>query len=406
MMLPANIKMALASLRSNKWRSFLTMLGVIIGVLSVITTVSLGEGVKQQIVDQSNHLGKDLITVRPGKLLDRDQSGGTLGLNLLPTYGSNALNESDLKALQTAKGVQVAVPISQVPGVPRTSTREFQGSTIIATTPELTRLINQKVEYGAFFAAEDKDKVVIGKRVAEQLFQENVPIGKTMTIREKTFTVLGVFEEFKTSPFSLNGDYNRAVFMPYDEAKKLVGGQLFITEVLARPNNPAEADQVAAAMHESLLKNHAGQEDFTVLKQSENLLIAGNLITLITSMIAGIAAISLIVGGIGIMNIMLVSVSERTHEIGVRKAVGANSQQILGQFLIEALVLSFVGGILGIVISIIVNYIIRILTTLTPVITLQVIGLSVGVSLVVGIIFGITPALKAARKDPIEALRE
>jgi putative ABC transport system permease protein len=159
------------------------------------------------------------------------------------------------------------------------------------------------------------------------------------------------------------------------------------------------------AIHAALLKNHGGQEDFTVLKQDESLAVANTILNLITGLIAGIAAISLIVGGIGIMNIMLVSVIERTREIGIRKAIGATNRQILSQFMVESLVLSVVGAILGVLISIMVNYLIRIATTLTPVITLPIMVISVAVSIMVGLIFGITPALKAARKDPIEALR-
>jgi putative ABC transport system permease protein len=408
MMLSSNIKMANQALKNAKWRSFLTMLGVIIGVMSVITTVSLGEGIKQQIVGQINNLGPDLITVRAGKAVNRDKAGNITSVNLLNALGGQTLNESDLDVVRKTDGVRVAVPLGIITGVAQADDREFQNGFIVATTDGMPEILNQRVEFGEFFAAADppKDSVIIGKRVAEELFLDNVPIGRTLRIREQNFVVKGVFEEFPNSPLSPNTDYNRAIFIPYEMGKQLSGGNPQIAQVLAKPNEPKNTKGVAAAIRKNILAAHAGQEDFTVLRQDENLAVASNLLSLITNMIAGIAAISLLVGGIGIMNIMLVSVTERTHEIGIRKAIGATNPQILGQFLIESLMLSFTGGIIGVLLSILANYFIRIFTDLQPVITLPIIFISVIVSVVVGVIFGVTPALRAARKDPITALRQ
>jgi putative ABC transport system permease protein len=408
MMLASNLKMANQALRSAKWRSFLTMLGVIIGVLSVITTVSIGEGIKQQIVGQINHLGSDLITVRAGKAVNRDKKGNITGVNLLNALGGQTLSEADLEVVQKSEGVRVAVPLGIITGVAQTDEREFQNGFIIATTEGMPDILNQKVEFGEFFEASDppKDSAIIGKRVAEELFLDNVPIGKNLRIRGQNFVVKGVFEEFPNSPLSPNMDYNRAIFIPYEMGKQLAGGSPQIAQVLAKPTDADRTAEVAGTIRSNLLKAHAGQEDFTVLRQAESLAVANDLLSMITNMIAGIAAISLLVGGIGIMNIMLVSVTERTHEIGIRKAIGATNQQILGQFMIEALVLSLIGGIIGVLLSILANYFIRIFTSLQPVVTLPVIMLSVGVSVLVGVIFGVTPAMRAARKDPIHALRE
>jgi ABC-type antimicrobial peptide transport system permease subunit len=407
MLVTRNIRMALSSLRASKWRSLLTMLGIIIGVVSVVTTVSLGEGVRQEVIGQIKHLGPDLITIRPGQTVKRNANGTITGVNLFSGVSPSTLTEHDVEAIQHTPGIRDTVPLALVSGVPAYNDRQFNDGIVVATTGAAPDILNQKVEFGEFFRGGDLNKhvAVIGKRIAEQLFQENVPVGKSFTLRDQTFVVRGIFEEFDTGPLNLDADYNRAIFIPYEIGKQLVGNNVQMYQILVKPTDTTATQQAVDAIHAALLKNHGGQEDFTVLKQDESLAVANTILNLITGLIAGIAAISLIVGGIGIMNIMLVSVIERTREIGIRKAIGATNRQILSQFMVESLVLSVVGAILGVLISIMVNYLIRIATTLTPVITLPIMVISVAVSIMVGLIFGITPALKAARKDPIEALR-
>jgi putative ABC transport system permease protein len=402
-----NVKMAVAALRSSRWRSLLTMLGIIIGVLSVITTVSLGEGIKQRIVGQITRSGPDLITVRPGRIVTRDQHGSITSVNLLSAFNLGSLSEDDLHTIQNTKDVKEAVPFSYITGVAHIDDREYNSGPLIATSDGAARMLNQKLAFGNFFGPEDSEKnaAVIGKKVAEQLFKENVPIGKSFTVRDQTFIVHGIFEEFTTSPLAINADYNYAIFIPYDSGKHIGGSQEQIYQILARPQSPGATSGTVSAITRGLTTAHNGQIDFTVLTQAENLAVANSVLNILTGFIAGIAAISLIVGGIGIMNVMLVSVTERTREIGVRKAIGATNHQILGQFLIEAVILSFTGGIIGVLLAGLANYLMRIFTTLTPVITLPTVIISVGVAVLVGVIFGVMPAMRAARKDPIEALR-
>lgn len=402
-----NVKMALSSIRNAKWRSLMTMFGVIIGVVSVVTTVSLGEGVKQQVVNQIEHIGSDLITVRPGKSVTRDKNGDITGVNFFSGMGASTLTEQDLKIVQETPNIKVAVPLNLITGVAQVGDKELDGGLIIATTEGAPEILNQKVGFGAFFNNSDDTMpvAVIGKRVAEQLFEENVPVGKVLKLRGEEFVVRGVFEEFETTPLATNSDFNSAIFIPYGVGKRITDGSVQIYQILAKPNDASQIQPTLTLMQEALLKAHAGQEDFTILKQSETLTIATNILNLITGLIAGIAAISLIVGGIGIMNIMLVSVTERTHEIGIRKAIGATNRQILSQFLIEAMVLSLLGGLIGVLLSSLTNFLLRIFTDLQPIITLPVIGVACGASLIVGVIFGLAPAIKAAHKDPIEALR-
>jgi len=400
-----NFKLALASLRSAKWRSFLTMLGIIVGVVSVVTIVSIGEGVRQHVSQQINQLGPDLITVRPGQVVSRDASGTVTGYDVLGLIAAGSLSEADWRGMEKVQDVRLTVPMNLVPGVLKTNDNTYSDGIVIGAPPGVPEVLNKEVEYGTFYNENGKEAAVIGKRIAERLFKENIPIGKSFEFRGRNFIVRGIFEEFETSPLVPSADYNNAVFIPYDVSKEVAGGQTQIYQVLLKPSTPDKAEQVAKDIKAGLKASRGGQENFTVLKQDENLALTSSLLRMLTAMIAAVAAISLIVGGIGIMNIMLVSVSERTHEIGIRKAIGATNQQILSQFLLEAGVLSLVGGVVGVFFAILTNYLLRITTELEPVITLQIVLLACLVSLVVGLFFGITPAMRAARKDPIEALR-
>lgn len=401
-----NVKLALSSLRSSKWRSFLTMLGIIVGVVSVVTVVSIGEGVKHQVIEQMNQLGPDLITVRPGKVVNRDGDGTITGYNPIGFAAGGDLNESDWLGIRKIEKARLVVPMNLVPGILKSSENRIYGDGVVIGAPAGTpEALNQEILYGTFYENSSKDAAVIGKRIAERLFQENVPIGKSFEFRGRNFIVRGVFDEFLTSPLVPGADYNNAVFIPYDVSKELTNGQTHIYQILVKPDKPENAPRVAANIQSSLKASRGGQEDFTVLRQDENLALADELLSLLTAMITAVAGVSLVVGGIGIMNIMLVSVSERTQEIGIRKAVGATNQQILSQFMLEAAVLSFVGGVIGVLGSLLTNYMLRIFTDIQPVITLPVVFIATLVSLVVGIIFGVAPALQAARKDPIDALR-
>ncbi len=406
MMWRNNLKLAIESLKSSKWRSFMTMLGVIVGVASVVTVVSIGEGVKHQISEQINQLGPDLITIRSGKVVNRNAAGEITGYNVLGILASGTLTEKDWQGIQENKDVRLTVPMNIVPGVLKTVDQGSYGDGVVIGAPAgVPEVLGQELAYGSFYKNESKDTAVIGTRVAERLFKENVPIGKSFEFRGRNFTVRGVFNEFAESPLTPTIDYNNAVFIPYETSKEATGGLVNIFQILIKPVDPNNTEAVAASIQANLKGARAGQEDFTVLKQQENLELASSLLNLLTTMITAVAGVSLFVGGIGIMNIMLVSVSERTREIGIRKAIGATNQQILSQFLLESAVISVVGGMVGVLLSVVANYCLRIFTDIEPVITMPIVFIAVGVSLAVGIIFGITPAVRAARKDPIAALR-
>jgi len=399
-----HIKTGYDSVRGAKMRSFWTMFGIIVGVASVITVVGIGEGVKLQISSQIHHFDKDLIVIQPLKNSSPVQIKNSLFSNL--NYGGS-LSDKDLNAIIKTEGVVASAPLSSVSGSVKADNGVYSGGSVIGTTTDLSALLNQSLAYGVFLSDQDigNNIAVLGQEAAAKMFNDAVPLGRTFSFRGKDFIVHGIFNQFDTTPLSQSADFNNAIFIPYDVAVSLSSNTVSTFEILAKPTDTKHVAAVTANIKSSLKVTHNGDSDFSVMLQSQNLSGSNAIVDLLTKLIAGVAAISLLVGGIGIMNVMVVSVSERMHEIGIRKAIGATNKQILSQFIIEASFLSMIGGVIGIVVAFFTDLILRLTTDLRPVISLKLVLISSGVSLVVGVLFGSLPALKAARKDPIEALR-
>ncbi len=408
-MFKENYKLAMASIKSARFRSLLTMFGIIIAVVSVITTMSLGEGIKRQISGQAGAVGSDAITIRPGKLVKRDTEGQVKGVNLLSFLAANKLNEKDLQTIRQNKHVEKAVPFSFITATPSLGDKRFNEGFVMATSSGMPELTGQKVEFGNFFGEVigGRKVAVIGFGVAEKLFQENVPIGKTMQINGHNFVVMGVLERRTATPLNPEAVFNDGIFIPHETGKAITGNDLLMYQIVARSKDksPSGVEQTISSLHKDLKAQHRGQEDFTILRQEEMVAVANNVLGLVTKTIAIMAAITFFVGGVGIMNAMMVSVTERTREIGIRKAVGATNRQIHNQFLFESIVLSIRGAIIGTFLSFLINFLLIISTNLQPVITWQSVLLSSLAAIMVGVAFGIVPAVKASRKDPIEALR-
>ncbi|HUD05999.1 MAG TPA: ABC transporter permease [Candidatus Saccharimonadales bacterium] len=398
-----DLKIALNSVKLTRWRSFLTILGVVIGISSVITVVSIGEGIKDQINNQVNQLGKDLITVRPGTY----SSSGLNSLSILSTNSTgSSLSAQDDRIVSTTNGVGSSSPLSVIPGVVSAPGQSVSNPLVIGASPSIQGILNQGLQYGQFFVDNDTvDTAVVGQAIASRLFPGEVALGHSFSFLGQTFIVRGVFDSFDAPPLSLQANYNDAIFIPFSLANQLENNSAVISEILVKPTNSNDTRSVASTINSNLLKADGGVQDFTVLRQSQGLVITNNILDLLAKLIVGIATISLLVGGVGIMNVMLVSVSERTQEIGIRKAIGATNKQILAQFLTEAMILSLFGGLVGIIVSFAINGVLRVFTGLQPVIVWQIVVISTVVSLIIGIVFGIMPAFKAARKEPIDALR-
>jgi putative ABC transport system permease protein len=395
--------MAFNSLRSNKTRTFLTLLGIIIGVMSVTTIIGLGEGVKKQVNQQINDLGNDLVTVVPGR---NSSISGLEGLNNV--FGNSAttarLSEADLVSISKIAGVTKAGGTMQLDGS-ITRGNNKKNTRVLAVGEDYLDLTKQKLQVGQFFGGdlENNNTVVIADNVAKDLFGSEDPIGSTVTIRETPFVVIGVLDAKKG--FNLGQSLDDMVLIPMPTGKTFNQDIVQLQQITAKVADPSKSEAVSATIKQELLKNHAGEEDFAITTQEQLVETTDYVFKVITGFTAAVASISLLVGGIGVMNIMLVTVTERTREIGVRKAVGATRTQILMQFLIESLAITIVGGFLGIVASLIASSVIRAQTTIKPSMDIWIILFAAAISIAVGVIFGTWPAIRAARKSPIESLR-
>lgn len=403
-----NLRMALSGVRGAKWRSLLTMLGVIVGIVAVVTIVSIGDGVKRQVAGQLNEFGPDLITVRPGAPQKDPSVKDAATKDMLFGLGnSTGLSTHDADVVAKSPHVKLAAPLGVVPGNVQVDSTTFSSALVIATNRFMPEALNHEVAYGEFWNAKTETTLtaVIGHDVADDLFGEPVPLGRSFVFRDQRFLVRGVLAPFNGVPLSPTASFDDAIFIPSGVVADLTQNSSNFYVVLAKSDEQANMPEALSGITVGLKQAHGGQQDFSVLSPEQNVENSSDVVRMITMWITAIAAISLFIGGVGIMNIMLLSVSERMHEIGVRKAVGATSRQILSQFVLEATVLSVVGGVVGIVLSLATVGLLYAYTDLKPVISWQAIAIATGVSLAIGIVFGAVPAVKAASKDPIEALR-
>jgi len=406
------IRIAMRALAANKLRSILTMLGIIIGVGAVITLMSVGRGVEKYVTDQFASAGTNLLFIVPGQLSagppsSRASSGGRLTLGDAEAIG-NPMQAPDVAA--------VAPEVSGGAVVSR-GKKSFRTS-VNGITPAYQDVRSWDPIIGDFLAHSDIQErgrvAVIGLEVYRRLFEPGeYPIDQTIRINNLLFRVIGVMEERGGSGF---GSVDDSVLVPFTTAqdrlfrRRTLSGDYQVNVIYASVNDaefmPAAQEQIAEILRERHGISYLDEDDFSIINQSDLLSIFGDILGALTLFLGAIAGISLLVGGIGIMNIMLVSVTERTREIGLRKAVGAKRQDILGQFLIEAVTLAVLGGILGIILGTTgAQAISSLLDSFSAVVGMDAIIISILFSMAVGLFFGIYPAYRASRLNPIDALR-
>jgi putative ABC transport system permease protein len=408
MFLFQSIRIALRALRVNKLRSSLTMLGIVIGVGAVIAMVAVGSGASQRIQEQIASIGSNLLMVLPGSAT----SGG-----MRMGFGSTmTLTEDDARAI-AAEIPGVLTASGSMRGVAQVVFGNQNWSTAIqGTAPDYLEIRDWELDSGRFFTQEDVDgatKVaVLGQTVKDNLFGGGDALGQMVRIKKVPFTIIGVLA--RKGQTSWGQDQDDTVIIPLSTAKKRVLGvsqanARFVGVIQIKAVSPDRLTDIQAQAVELLRQRHRLQpyqdNDFDVRNLAEMFAVQAASTSTMTLLLGAIASVSLLVGGIGIMNIMLVSVTERTREIGLRMAVGARSRDILGQFLIEAVTLALVGGILGILVGVGGSALIALLAGWSTLITPSSIGIAFGSSAFIGIFFGYFPARKAAYLDPIEALR-
>ncbi|MDE6239992.1 MAG: ABC transporter permease [Muribaculaceae bacterium] len=397
------LKIALKALNNNKLRCFLTMLGIIIGVASVITMLAIGQGSKISIKEQISEMGSNMIMIHPGNM----QRGGVRQ----SSDDMQTLKEADYLAMQELPGVAAVSPTVSSSGQMVNGNNNYP-TQIQGITPEYLDIRKFKVDEGSMFTEHDIKSAakvcVLGKTVVDNLFPNGEdPVGRVVRFNKIPLTVVGVLESKGTN--SMGQDQDDIVLAPYTTVMKRILAIDYIQGIFASATDEAQTEETIEGITDLLRSRHKLQDnadnDFEIRSQQELSQMMNSTSDMMTVLLACIAGISLLVGGIGIMNIMYVSVTERTREIGLRMSIGARGIDILSQFLIEAVIISVSGGIIGVILGILAAWIVNIMAHWPVYIQIWSVLLSFAVCTVTGVFFGWYPAKKAAGLDPIEAIR-
>ncbi|MCQ2605664.1 MAG: ABC transporter permease [Bacteroidales bacterium] len=395
------IKISWKAVILNKMRTFLTMLGIIIGVGSVITMLAIGEGSKQSIRSQISQMGSNMITVRAGS----QRVGGVR----IDDGSQRSLTIKDVEVIQGCKNIDAVSPIVQSSGQTIRESNNWP-STMYGVYPEYLDIKKMELKKGSMFSQRHLNQsskvAVIGQTVVTNLFGNEDPIGKTIRFKSTPFQIIGVLESKGENTFGQ--DQDNVILVPFTTVQKRILSITYVNSIVASAKSEETANQAVEEVSVALRKLHKsdeGSEPFSVMSMEELLTTVSSTTDIFTALLVAIAGISLLIGGIGIMNIMYVSVKERTREIGLRMAVGGRSKDILLQFLTEAIFISVTGGLIGVVFGIVAAKILTVLTQWPTIITGSSLLISFFVCAITGIFFGWYPAKKAANLDPIVALR-
>ena len=403
LLLKTHFKLAKTSIKENRTRSFLTCLGIAIGVASIILILSLTGSISNLVKSEINEIGSDLMVIRPTSTKD-SMTSIVEELTSANTFQNSSLTISDTDVIKKVENVVAVAPIAIANNTVISEKNTLNSVAILGTNLDFIKIEPLSIRFGAFLTESNEEKsVVLGHTLSLALFNTiNSTVGKTVTIMGEKYMVVGVLDKIdKTVSFD-NIDYDNAIIMDIKNLNKATGStqiQQFNIKVSNTDSLPGVKEEVSKKLTEA---KH-GDTNFVIAYGDDITHPASSLFTIVSGMLALVAGISLIVGGIGVMNIMLVSVAERTHEIGIRKAVGASGRNVLIQFLFEALILSILGGIFGLVLGYILAFLLSTVTPFTPYISWEIVAITFLTTIIIGIIFGIYPAVKAASKDSIES---
>ena len=402
LLLRTHYRLAVASLRQNRTRSLLTCLGIAIGVASVILILSLMGSINRLINTQVSAAGSDLILVRPAT----HQSDLDNIITELTSSNQYLKSNLTLKDVNTIKGIDSVTAVAPLAVSSATLTGEHvvDSATVVGTTSDLQPILSLTLDNGSFLSKTAQNTAVLGHALCLDLFGTEAAVGQTFTLLGTKFLVIGTLDELD-DPINFNNiDFDHAALISTDQLSKIT--DLQIQQINVKVESTSQVETTAQDIEIALAHNKSGDSNFSVTYGDAITHPAGSLFTIISSMLTLVAGISLLVGGVGIMNIMLVSVAERTHEIGIRKAVGAGVTNIFLQFLFESLTLSLLGGLLGLGLGYLLAFLLSLITPFDPYIDWSILLATLYISVVIGTLFGLYPALKAARKNPIDSLRE
>ena len=404
MTLMSHTREAIASLRNTRVRTGLTTLGIIIGVFSITLVLALGEGSKRTITAQVTELDAGIIMTKPG---GSEQRTVFAAYEPFSTSAASTLTERDIQTISNLKTTNALAPIMFINGTVKHNGKQVKATPIVATTPDFLDLLKLKLASGQFITpTTSRDTVVLGYTAAMQLIGTDQSRGQEVTIKGRPHTVIGVLKSTRSPINAIGVNVDKSAIISLEDGKSFNQGVAQISELIMRANDAKTVATTAAAIDAAIIANHEGERDFSVIEGKDVALSTDASYDVVVFVTTAVAAVALIVGGIGIMNIMLVSVTERTREIGIRKALGASNGHIMTQFLIESLTMTVVGGVIGLVAAYIVAFFIGVIFSFQPALTWEIVATATGLAISVGVLFGLYPAIKASRKDPIEALRQ
>jgi len=405
MLLNNHFENAVESLKSNKVRTYLSIFGIMVGIASITIILSLLTGTSRLFGDQSAKISDTTALIRSGSEARPDSL-----LSLSSGHAAqmvNTLTEQDAREIAKATNNSAAPLATFRTNISTISTPDgktkLERTTVIGSSGELAKLAGLKLREGQFI--DEANGVVIGKQLSIDLFGTEKSLGSVLKLRGETLTVVGVLDEPETAPSYLGVDFNRSIILPLAVSKKFTQNTAQIQQILITADNGTALQAKIDAAKKVLAQQHQGDTDYHTLVGQAITAPNSHLVNALSTAMAVIAGISLLVGGIGITNIMLVSVAERQREVGIRKAVGATNRTIVAQFLIESAIIGLFGGILGYVIGLGASFLLGMYLPFTPVLEWQAAALTIGGALIIGMLFGIYPASRAAGKDPIESLR-
>lgn len=395
-------RIAVQNLRGNRARTALTTLGIVIGVASITLVLSLGEGIREAVGHQVQRLGGNIVIVKPGG----NEILGSNSYNPYNTAATTSLTERDYKTAQETKNAKRVAPIMLLGGSVKVD-QDVKHIPIVATSDALPEILGLTVRSGQFIDEQtSRETVVLGQQLAIDMFGTDEAMGQSIKVKGRPHTVIGVIKNTNT-PINLAGlNLDYAAFISLDDGKSFNQGIAQIQQLAIQTDDAKKIDDFTAKLDAALLKNHDGEHDFVTLAGDDIANHSRSFFSTLVAVTAIVSIITLIVSGIGVMNIMLVGVTERTREIGIRKALGATNHHVMGQFLVESLIMCVVGGAIGLIVAYALAFLIGSQLYFQPSLSPYIFITGFGLALIVGVIFGLYPALKAARKDPINALRQ